>query len=214
MRKTFEQELERCRVLVYGVQTNPEIKERIAPVYPEARITEGLELYEAAKGAAEIQNTEKMESMAATKVFTDSRDAIHQSLIRTRQAIRYFFKNDFRILKLMQMDQEIPASYASWKILAETTFRTALANAEVLEKLTVAGITEESINQTLALLAQLEQQRLTAEKEDGEAQQATMKKQEAFDKLTAYCSDLRECLNLFFVGRDRQKLEEVGIIVK
>ena len=214
MKRTFENELEKCRVLIYGVQANPAIKERIAPVYPEERIAEGVSRYETTKAAAEDQSTEKEESMAATKAFADSRNSIHQSLIRARQAIRYFFKNDFRILKLLQMDQEVPAAYAAWKILAETTFKTALANAEVIEKLAVAGISQDNINETLALLTELEQQRLTAEKEDGEAQQATMRKQEALEELSAYCIDLRECLNLFFVGRDRQKLEEIGIIVK
>ena len=60
----------------------------------------------------------------------------------------------------------------------------------------------------------VDQLRLRAEKEDGEAQQASVTKQETFNELKAYCSDLCECLDLFYHGNERQKLEEVGIVVK
>ncbi|MFT5749308.1 MAG: hypothetical protein ACI93S_000563 [Ancylomarina sp.] len=47
-----------------------------------------------------------------------------------------------------------------------------------------------------------------------EAQQATTQKQEYYVEFMAYCSDLRACLDLFYNGSERQKLEILGIVVK
>jgi len=214
MKRTFESEMEKCRILIYGVTDNSGIRERIQPIYTEERLVQGDELYQAAKTAAVTQGIEKAEGMAATRNYNNVRESIHEGLVQVRQAARYFFKKELRLLKLLQVDHEIPSNYAQWKVMAGTTFSMIQSEAGVQEKLALVGVTAEVVADYVSQIAQIDQLRLTAEKEDGEAQQASQHKQEAFDELKAYCSDLRECLNLFYQGPERQKLEEVGIIVK
>jgi hypothetical protein len=86
--------------------------------------------------------------------------------------------------------------------------------AQVVEKLALLGFTADKIAALQDDVSSLDQLKLTAEKEDGEAQLATAKKNELFDQLMSYCSDLRECLNLFYEGTESQELEKVGIVVK
>ncbi|TAJ08212.1 hypothetical protein DMA11_21355 [Marinilabiliaceae bacterium JC017] len=112
------------------------------------------------------------------------------------------------------MFPKLPANYGQWKALAEITFKAIQGNDDLGQKLTLVGITPEKVAEWLGHISIIEQLRLTAEKEDREAQQTSQKKQEAFSELKNYCSDLRECLNLFYQGSERQKLEEVGIVVK
>lgn len=214
MKRTFENEMEKCRILIYGVTANASIKARIAPIYTEERLVQGDHLYQAAKSAAATQGIEKAEGMAATRQYNAARDRIHEGLVKVRQTLRYFFKKELRLLRLLQVDHEIPTNYAQWKMMAETTFSLIQSEADVQQKLALIGITSDVIDNYIDQIDQIDQLRLTAEKEDGEAQQASQQKREAFDELKAFCSDLRECLNLFYQGAERQKLEEVGIVVK
>ncbi len=214
MKRTFENELEKCRILIYGVKENPTIKERIAAIYTEERLAQGESLFRSAKTAAASQLIEKAEGMEATRRYNEVRDRIHEGLVKVRQAARYLFKKEIRLLRLLQIDQDIPTNYAQWKVMAETTFWAIQSEADVQLKLDMVGLTADSIKEYVDHIDQIDQLRLTAEKEDGEAQQASQHKQEAFDELKSYCIDLRECLDLFYQGTDRQKLEEVGIVVK
>ncbi len=89
-----------------------------------------------------------------------------------------------------------------------------MSRDEVLTKINLVGITNEEIASLKTDLDALDELRLTAVKEDGESQIATKNKEASFNELKSYCIDLRECLDLFFDGSERQVLEKVGITVK
>lgn len=214
MRKSYEQEMERCRVLIRGVIQNESIKKRISAIYSEERLATGDELYLAAEAAAQNQRLEKLEGSEAIRVFNESKDRIHEGLVKVRQAGRYFFKKEESVQKLLLLDTEIPSNFAQWKQQADATFNAVLNNTAIQDKVALIGLTSEVVATYKKEVDQIEQLRLNAEKEDGEAQQASQKKQDTYDALWAYCVDLRECLDLFYHGAERQKLEEVGIVVK
>lgn len=107
-----------------------------------------------------------------------------------------------------------PRNYAEWRDWAKATVEAIAGNTEIHEKFALGGLSAEKIGEIQARLVDLDHLRLNWEKEDGEAQQSTIVKQNAFDDFMAYCKDLRACLDLFYEGDERQKLEEVGIVVK
>ena len=214
MKKNFENEMERGRVLVYGVAENDDIKQRIAAIYNEERIAEGMALYEKAREASNKQKLEQIESSEASRQYNDAQSEIHNTLIKIRAAGRYFFKNEMELATLLRLNMEVPTTYAEWKTLAQDTLSAVKAHDVIATKMQLADITAESTDQMQTRLDELDTLKLKAEKKDGEAQQATVAKQESFDAFMAYCSDLRECLDLFYSGNERQKLEEVGIVVK
>ena len=212
--ETYEKTMEKHRVLIYGVRDNASIKERIALIYSEDRLATGDELYIAAKEAGQNQRLEKLESLEASRIFNETKDEIHEGVIKIRKAARYFYKNDPGTLKLLLADEAVPTNFAQWKQHSFDTLKAVEQNADIQAKFALVELTPEAIAAYLGKIEAVEQLRLDAEKEDGEAQQASQKKQETFDALHAYCVDLRECLDLFYSGPERQKLEEVGIIVK
>ncbi|MPQ46707.1 hypothetical protein GCQ56_06740 [Marinifilum sp. N1E240] len=214
MKESYLKELEKGRLLVYGVSNDASIKERIALIYPEERIELGKTLYTKTKIAFEVQNTERIESSEATRVFNDSYTTIHDKLIHIRKVGRYFFKNDLELSTLLRLNREVPTAYPEWKALADDTVNAIITHEAIQEKLTLVALTPEVITALQGDLIAVDELKLNAEKEDGEAQQATTKKQEYYGEFMAYCSDLRACLDLFYEGNERQKLEVLGVIVK
>lgn len=214
MKRTHENELEKCRVLIEGVNTNDGIKTRIAAIYTEERLATGSLLFADAKMATNAQAKEKAEGAAATKAFNAAKDELHSNFVRLRNSIRYFYKSNIDLQNEVYLNEEIPGNYAQWSNLMERSLNAILARPVVTDKLSLLDISTDVISAWLDDLLKIGQLKIVAEKEDGEAQAASVKKRETMAELKAYCSDLRECLNLFYHGSERQVLEQVGIVVK
>ncbi len=214
MEKTYEYYLEKNRILIYGVSGSEEIKTRIAAVYPVERLAEGENLYLKTRDSFKAQTKEKKEAVSATLAFNEKKDWTNEKLSKVRQAIRYFYKNDWATQQALLIEAEVPTDFASWTIFAESVFAAVLANADATAKMAILGHSAEQLQSYLEAAQEAEQLRLVAEKEDGEGQQATVTKLQNYSELMEYCTDLRECLGLFYTGAEAQKLEEVGIIVK
>ncbi len=214
MKESYLKELEKGRLLVYGVSADESIKERIKLIYPAERIEMGKTIYAKTKTAFGVQNTERIESSQATRVYNDFYTMIYDKLIHIRKVGRYFFKNDLELTTLLRLNKAVPTAYPEWKALADDTVNAIISHESIQEKLTLASLTPEVITTMQTDLSNLDELKLKAEKEDGEAQLATTQKQEYYVEFMAYCSDLRACLDLFYEGSERQKLEKVGIVVK
>lgn len=214
MSRSQESVLEKNRVLIEGVNGSAEIKARIAAVYPEERLATGPVLYENARIALNSQAAEKAEGVAAVKAFNTAKDEVHDHFVIMRNWLRYFLKLDVDMQNKAYLNEEIPTNYAQWDNLVERTLNGVLSTPALIEKLSMVDITADKVAAWQDDLKAVAQLKVEAEKEDGEAQAASVKKQEAMAELHAYCSDLRECLNLFYPGSDRQVLEQVGIVVK
>ncbi|MUP38089.1 hypothetical protein [Labilibaculum euxinus] len=214
MKESYLKELEKGRLLVYGISADESIKECIQPIYSEERIELGKSLYTKTKTAFELQNIEGIESSQATREFNGFYTMLRDKLIRIRKVGRYFFKNDLELSTLLRLNKEVPAAYPEWKALTDDTVSAIVTHEAIQEKLTLASLMPDAITALQADLVKLDDLKLKAEKEDGEAQQATAQKQEYYVEFMAYCSDLRACLDLFYEGSERQKLEVLGIVVK
>ena len=214
MKESYLREQEKGRLLIFGVSTDESIKDRIKLIYSAERIEVGKSLYAKSKAAFEAQNTERIESSQATRVYNDSYIMLHDKLIQIRKVGRYFFKNDIELSTLLRLNKDVPTAYPEWKALVDDTVKAIITHEAIQEKLTLAALTPEVITAMQAALITVDELKLKAEKEDGEAQQATTHKQESYIEFMAYCSDLRACLDLFYEGSERQKLEVLGIVVK
>ena len=214
MKKGYEKDLETGRILVYGVASNQDILQRIGAIYTPERIEQGITLYQTTKVAFETQNKEKREATHATRRFNEVQNNIHEQLVKIRKAGRYFFKNNLELSEALALNKEIPTSFAGWKVLVQETVNAVLEHEFIQAQLVLTGITTAMITNLQQLLNQVDDLKLQAEKDDGEAQQSTIIKKDSYEAFMAYCSDLRSCLDLFYEGKERQKLEEVGIVVK
>ncbi|MBK3518740.1 hypothetical protein [Carboxylicivirga marina] len=201
-------------MLIEGVNSNDAIKTRIAPIYTEEKLANGPVLFTNAKLAANHQTKEKAEGTAAVKAFNGAKDELHNNFVRLRHSVRYFFKSDVNMQNMVYLNEDIPGNYAQWSNLIERTLSVVMATPAITEKLSLVNISTDVLTGWQDDLMNIGQLKIVAEKEDGEAQAASVKKRETMAELKAYCSDLRECLNLFYHGSERQVLEQVGITVK
>ena len=214
MKKGYEKDLEAGRILVYGVAGNEEILQRIGAIYTPERIDQGIGLYQTAKATLNKQNKAKIEATQTTRQFNEIQKSIHGQLVRIRKAGRYFFRSQVELREALALTKEIPTSYATWKALVQETI-SAISKQEIIQtQFTLTGITPEKVSQLQLAMGQLDVLKLQIEKTGGVAQQATVAKKESYEAFMAYCVDLRACLDLFYEGNERQKLEEVGIVVK
>ncbi len=214
MSKSFQKSLEECRILIYGINGNPSIKTKIGAIYPPERMEVGVQLYQTCKAASEKQSIEKIESTQAGRDYRETYDQISEKLLKIRKAGRYFFKINAELSTLLRLNKDVPTNYADWKNLCNETTNTIVQHESIQEKLALVELGPEEITKMAQQLAKIDELKIKAEKEDGEAQVATVQKQESFNELMAYCSDLRACLDLFYEGSERQTLEQVGILVR
>ncbi len=214
MNKSYDNELERGRILVFGVSEDAEMKQRIAAFYSEERITEGINLYEATRYAFESKNIEYIESSNANRKFSEIQTRIHDSLIHIRRVGRYLFSKEDELATLLRLNKSVPTLYSAWRSFAQETVGAILAHEAIQQKLSLIELGPEVIAELNGDILSINDLKLRAEKEDGDAQMATQNKEEQFRAFMAYCADLRECLNLFYRGAERQKLEKVGVVVK
>ncbi len=214
MEITYEYHLEKNRLLIYGVSGNDEIKARIAAIYPPERLAEGENLYLKTRDSFKNQTKEVQEAVSATQTFYNKKRWVSEKLSAVRDSIRYFYKNDPATQQALLVGGEVPDDYAAWTVFAESVFAGVLANADATAKLALVNHSAEDLQSYIDAVKEAEDLRVAAKKEDGEGQQATVAKQQNYDDLMAYCSDLRACLALFYKGAEAQKLEEVGIVVK
>jgi len=213
MSTSYEKTFEKSRLLITGVNQIEEIKQRIAPVYTEERLAKGNELLKTAKETMQIQNKEMVEASIAVKEYHKVDERLHEHLVKARKAIRYFFKNDKTVLAMMHINDPIPTDYNGWKTTCEHVMNGIILYPAVQEKLEWIGITPKVVQLCKDDLRKLDELKSDAARESGEAQVATDVKKEAFKNLKNYCTDLRECLDLFFEDHERQQLEKVGISV-
>lgn len=214
MNKSYDNELEKGRILVFGVSENDEMRQRISALYSEERITKGINLYEATRYAFESKNIEYIESSNANRKFSETQTHIHDTLIHIRRAGRYLFSKEDELATLLRLNKSVPTLYSAWKTFAQETLGAILTHEAIQQKLSLVELGSEAIAELNSDILKIDDLKLRAEKEDGEAQMATQEKEERFREFMAYCADLRECLNLFYRGNERQKLEKVGVVVK
>lgn len=214
MNKSYDNELEKGRILVFGVSENDEMKQRISALYSEERITQGINLYEATRYAFESKNIEYIESSNANRKFSETQIHIHDTLIHIRRAGRYLFSKEDELATLLRLNKSVPTLYSAWKSFAQETISAILTHEAIQQKLSLVELGPEAIAELNSDILKIDDLKLIAEKEDGEAQMATQEKEERFREFMVYCADLRECLNLFYRGTERQKLEKVGVVVK
>ncbi len=214
MKRTYETELEKGRSLVHGVYNDKDIKERIKPVYTEERLERGIELHQKAKEAFSVRYKEFNESVLAHQRFAELKELLHIELMKLRKFGRQLFKNEPFSYKQLMLDKNVPGSYQKWRIFIEDTLRELVNNLHLANKYKLVGISVDEIRQMLNELVQLDELKASSEKEIGDSHEANASSVKAFKEFIHYCSDLRECLNLFFDDKERHKLEKMDCIAK
>ena len=102
-------------------------------------------------------------------------------------------------------------SLSGWLAQSNQFYINAVADADILSKMNNFGITQAKLEQGKQLVDDVEAANASQKKEKGEAQQATVDRDDALDKLNDWVSDFIAIARIALEDRP-QLLEKLGIV--
>lgn len=179
--------------------------------YDENKLTEGKSLYEK---AADLQNKQKKEygeQFAATDALNLSRAEANKTYLVHLKVARVALKGDRNTEESMQMGGKRKESLSGWLKQVRSFYVNALGQQDTLSKLAKFGITKEKLQGNLTNVEAVETNYNAQLKEKGEAQAATVARDEALDNLQEWMGDFITIARIALES-EPQYLEVLGIV--
>lgn len=181
--------------------------------YTSAKIQQGKKLYSTAAAAQLAQQNEAGGQIAATTVVNDAWETAKKTYSRLLKVARVAFKRNSGVATQLDLAGTRKKSLSGWMAQANQFYKNALGDKGILLELKEFGITEQKLKAGLAELVVVEQANLVQEKEKGEAQAATQKRDAALDELQDWLSDYLAIAKVA-LEENPQLLEGMGILVR
>ncbi len=212
--KTIEEEIGEKRLIINGINQNPEITVRIEPYgYIAEKRQEGMDLLTAAEQSVQMQKVEYSEQYVASNAFQEARTIAEADLNRLRKICKHEFQDNTDAWQLLRLGEIPPRNFEQWMTYSEYFYTTLLNNESLQTPLLRFGCTVENITADYDSSKDLNNLRQSMKTETGDAQRATKLRDEKLDALKTYTDDLVFILKLAFEGDDAQLLEKLGITV-
>ncbi len=179
--------------------------------YDAAKINEGVIIYQGVYGLFQQQKTEYTEQYAASedlKIRWAESNRVTMSYVKVA---RVALKSDYGAYIKLGLDKARNRSLSGWISQARQFYANALSATDILTKLAGFGITDTKLNAGKQLVDETETLNITHKKEMGEAQQATLDRDNAIDNLEDWISDFIAIARIALADRP-QLLEKLGIV--
>ncbi|GET28164.1 hypothetical protein [Prolixibacter sp. SD074] len=206
--------LERNRVALENAEQQPEIASAMSDLgYDAAKIAEGKTLLAETQQTYGFNKTEDDETSEAYSSFAANRDAVDEIYRKHRKKAKVIYRKDPLMLAKLNIDGQIPESYAKWLEVVQKFYTEAIADTAIQEKLAGLKISLEELTATQAQIEELKNARTIYRREVGESQEATKKKDAAFAKMDDWMSEFYAVARIALEDQP-QLLEALGKIVK
>ena len=206
--------LTRAQIALDNSQSDPILQEMMAAYgYDAARLQEGRTLLEAARNAQAACAAEYGDQYAATDELSEALEEAQQTYMRHLQVARIAFSDDREVRRALELDGRRKQTLGGWLKQARLFYKNALVDAEAQAALEQFGVTREDLLNTQAKVEAVETANAAQEREKGEAQKATEKRDLAVDALDAWMSDFRAIARIAF-EEDPQQLEKLTITAR
>ena len=211
-RLSMEDQLLAAQVAISNALADEEIKERLATLgFGEERLKQALELKTLCETLYQSQKTEYAEQYEATEKLQQEWDKNKITFSMYSTLARVLFRNDPTKMKILGLDKAAAYKISDWIMMARQFYINAMAKQEILEKMKEYTVNEERLQQALEDIKQLEQIKVTQEKEKGEAQQSTSERDDAFARLDEFMHGLIN-ISLAVLYDKPQQVEKLGIL--
>jgi hypothetical protein len=210
-KQTLESILDRARIAIENSLSNATIQIYLSEYgYSKEKLQAGQQLYQTALDLQQKQRREYGEQIEATAERDKLWDIAHNTYMKFVKIARITYKNNIGIATQLGINGNRKESFSGWLLDANQFYNNTLGNENILKTLSEYGITTAKLEAGKAEVQALSSANLAQEKEKGEAQEATQKRDAAIDALSDWMSD--------FVGIARialepeaQLLESLGI---
>jgi hypothetical protein len=212
--KTFNEQLESWRILIWNAADDAEIQSRLAIYgYTTEKLDQGKALWQQTDQAGKQQAKEQNEQTAATDAFNEAREKAEDDLKRAKKIARVAFDGNKEAFNALNLNEINIPRFEDWLNDAEKFYANLLSNPQWAETMQTYSYASEELTAQQQEVASLKSLQQAQQREMGEAQQATQTKWELHGQLKKWCNQLTELAKIEFED-DAQLLEKLGILVR
>ena len=209
---TMEDRLLAAKVAITNALADDEIKERLALLgYNEERLNAGNELLTKTEAQYQDQKDEYSEQFQASENMQQEWARIKISFRMYTTLARFLFRKDPTKMNTLGLSQGQAFKISDWILQARQFYNNAINDTEIQAKMAEYSVTSERLQTALQEVVILEEMKITQEKEKGEAQRATQKRDELFAQLDEYMYGLIQIARVVLYDKE-QLLEKMGIV--
>lgn len=179
--------------------------------YDEAALNSAKALLENASGLNQAQLKEYGDQFSATEMLNAKMSSAQAEYIRFVKVSRVAFKNESASYQKLGLTGARNRSLSGWLSQAEKFYTNALEDSAIMARLAKFGTTQDKLISCQQLVSDTKQAVFNQKKEMGEAQQATLARDEAVDSLNDWLSDFIAISRIAFEEKP-QLLEKLGIL--
>ncbi len=179
--------------------------------YDDIRLNEGKTLLNTANSLQQKQQKEYGDQFEATGTLNEAWEKADKEYMRFVKVARVALKSEYALYRKLGLNGVRKKTLSGWFAQAKQFYLNALADADVMEKMSVYGMTQIKLEAGKTLLEELETANAVQEKEKGEAQQATLERDNAIDQLEEWLSDFI-AIGRIALEEKPQLLEKLGVV--
>ncbi len=210
-KKRISSLLESSKIALNVAMNDEEIKNALLTYnFDEARLNEGLELYNKASQLAADQKKEYGEQYSAREEFEKVFEEGNDIFLEHSRFSRLAFRNNANKLAKLGIGGPRPTTITGWLDQAKSFYKNALSDEELISNLSRYAITKEKLEAGQQLIINVEESKVSHNIEMGEAQQSTKLRNDAIEELDFYISELFTVAE-FSLKDKPQQVEKLGI---
>jgi predicted RecB family endonuclease len=209
--RSINDRLTAAQVALDNAQVDPVLQEALGAFgYSTERLQEGEDLLARARDAHETMAVEYGDQYDATDAMKRAYETANTTYMRHLKVARVALQDRRGIAQKLGLNGRRKSTLADWVEQARPFYDNALSSTEVQTALGRFGITAEQLEGGRAQIEAVAAANAVQEREKGEAQDATKRRDASIDDLDAWMSDFRAIARIALEDQPQQ-LEKLGI---
>ncbi len=209
-RQTIDEQLNAAQVAIDNALGQPDISAALAEyMYDAARLNEGKTLLTTLQEAHATQQAEYGDQFTATDALNTAWDEANAVYGKQAKLARIALKKNRGAWQSLALDGKRKRTLSGWLDQATLFYKNALPNETIKTALAGLGVTQEKLEAGQTLVQAVVTANAAQEEEKGEAQQATVARDEALEALAEWLDDFRQ-VAVIALEDQPQLLESLG----
>lgn len=212
--KSINEFLTSANTIIHNTKNDPEILSKVAKFgYSLEKILEGEQLLRQAEELNKNSISKKGDKENLTDEFNKIYKEAKMVYSNFRKVAKAIFLKEKGKLEQLGLNDKVPQSYAGFISKCNILFENSLSDEEIKNRLAEYGYNEEKITKEREKINQLIEIYLRKESAKGDAQQLTVEKGKAFEKLHRWISQYIKIARIA-LSDNRETIEKLGIKIK
>ncbi|MEL7069858.1 MAG: hypothetical protein AAGN15_14555 [Cyanobacteria bacterium J06581_3] len=212
LNRSIDTFLSQAQLAIDNSLNNPQILAAVKDFgYDTKRLNQGKALYNALAAAQLEKSSESGEQISASEAVQAQWETSKKSYMRLVKVARVALKKEGGAISQLALSGKRKESLSGWLSQANQFYQNALSSPAILKALKEFGITDKKLTAGLQEVKAVEAANLAQEKEKGEAQAATQKRDAALDAMQDWLSDYLAIAKVA-LEEEPQLLEGLGVL--